>query len=135
MLYAVAHSLGHERREDAAKARRLGEASASRRRPGLEAASEVTIRRAVVDDERALFDLAVLSDERPLAGEILLVEVDGGIRAACSVGDGRQVSDPFRPSTAACDLLELRRKHILDARAGTPARARRFASLRLALRR
>lgn len=131
MLYAVAHSLGHERREDAAKAQRLDSAAASKRRPGLEAASEVTIRRAVLDDERALFDLAVLSDERPLAGEILVVEVDGGIRAACSVGDGRLVSDPFRPSTAACSLLELRRKHILDARAGltVPAR-RRFAFLR-----
>jgi hypothetical protein len=132
MLYAVAHSLEHAQREDAAKRRRL-DAVSPKRQPGLEAASEVTIRRAALDDERALFDLAVLSDERPLAGEILVVEVDGGIRAACSVGDGRIVSDPFRPSTAACDLLELRRKHLLDARAGLPVGTRRrFAFLRLA---
>lgn len=133
MLYGVAHSLGHERREDATKTRRVTGAAAPKSRLGIEAASEVTIRRAELDDERALFDLAVLSDERPLAGEILVVEVDGGIRAACSVGDGRVVSDPFLPSTAACSLLELRRNHILAARAGLslPAR-RRFAFLRFA---
>jgi hypothetical protein len=125
MLYAVAHALEHERREDSAKSPRLQGAAAPRRQPGLEAASEVTIRRAALDDERALFDLAVLSNERPLAGEILVVEVDGEVRAACSVGDGRTVSDPFRPSLAACSLLELRRAHILDARTGLPVGARR----------
>jgi hypothetical protein len=133
MLYAVARGVGHEQREDAAKAQRLRAMRTSRSQPGLEAASEVIIRRAAVDDDRALLDLAVLSDERPLAGEILVLEVDGGIRAACSVADGRCVSDPFRPTAAACDLLELRRKHILDARAGgSISRRRRFAFLRFA---
>jgi hypothetical protein len=121
MLYAVAHALGHEHREHAARAC----STSSEPHPGLEAATEVTIRRATIDDEPALFDLAVLSNARPLAGAILVVEVDGKVRAACSVGDGRTVCDPFRPSLAVCSLLELRRAHILDAQASLPVGARR----------
>ena len=62
---------------------------------------DVTIRRAGLADEAELTALAALDDAPPLAGETLLAEVDGGVWAALSLGDGRVVSDPFRPAAEA----------------------------------
>jgi len=73
---------------------------------------DVTIRRAGLADEAELTALAALDDAPPLAGETLLAEVDGGVWAALSLGDGRVVSDPFRPAAEARALLALRAAHL-----------------------
>jgi hypothetical protein len=57
--------------------------------------------------------LAALS-ERPLhEGDWLVADLDGVPVAAVSVDDGTTVYDPFKPTSQAVSLLELRRKQVL----------------------
>jgi hypothetical protein len=49
--------------------------------------------------------LAALDSARPLTGEVVLADVDGGVRAALSLESGRAVADPFYPSLALVPLL------------------------------
>lgn len=99
----------------------------------------VTIRRARPGDGPALARLAALDAARPLAGDLLLAEVEGEPWAALSLDDGRVVSDPFRPAAAARALLVLRADHLAAAAGGrgvlaaaVAARPRRLArALRL----
>lgn len=109
-------------------------------RAGLDA---VTIRRAHAADRLALVRLAELDSCEPLAGDLLLAEVEGEPWAALSLADGRIVSNPFRPAAAARALLQLRADHLAPAvgRGGRrwpalawPAAAARRAGLVRALR-
>lgn len=90
------------------------ETVASTRR--LIAGHEITIRPAAPADARALANLARLDYASPLAGDLLVAEVEGELWAACSLADGRTIGDPFRPAQAARSLLELRREQLAAAK-------------------
>ena len=100
--------------------RRLRAAGDGRPRPGVPPPAyrrpayqdDVTIRRARPADTKAVVRLAILSDARPIEGEILVVEVAGELWAACSLDDGRVIDDPFRPTLGVRSLLDLRREHL-----------------------
>jgi len=47
------------------------------------------------DDRRDLHRLALLDSSDPLDGDVLLGRIDGELRAALSLHDGRVVADPF----------------------------------------
>ena len=57
--------------------------------------SSLLISRAHTTDSRELNRLAALDSSDPLQGDILLARVDGELRAALSLSDGRVVADPF----------------------------------------
>jgi hypothetical protein len=75
----------------------------------LDGGRDVTIRRAGPADESGLRRLAALDEARPLAGEVLVAEVDGELWAALELAGGRMIADPFRPTVAVRELLALRR--------------------------
>jgi hypothetical protein len=80
----------------------------------------ITVRPAHADDATHLVRLAAL-DSAPLpAAPMLVAEVEGELRAALSLSDGRAIADPFRPSLALVDLLRL------HARVSRPAPAQRL---------
>src|SRR3954453_9333617 len=85
------------------------------RRPWLDGGEDVTIRRAGPADAAALARLAALDEARPLAGEVLVAEVDGTLWAAVELAGGRAIADPFRPTLAVRELLALRRGGFLVA--------------------
>lgn len=89
----------------------------------------VTIRRGRPGDGPALARLAALDDAAPLAGDLLLAEVEGEPWAALSLDDGRVVSDPFRPAAAARALLVLRADHLAAAAGGGGALAAAAAAV------
>lgn len=72
----------------------------------------IVVRRARERDAQALHDLARLNGARPLDGEILVAEVAGDLLAARALGDGRALGDPFRPTVALRELLELHARHL-----------------------
>jgi hypothetical protein len=95
-----------------------------RRRPWLDDGEDVTIRRGGPADETALARLAALDEARPLAGDVLVAEVDGELWAALELaGCGRTIADPFRPTLALRELLALRRGSF-EAGAGRRGRLR-----------
>src|SRR4051812_5449801 len=97
---------------DAAHRHLVREARATGVRRGRPMA-EITIRLARADDASALWALAVLDSARPLDGAVLTARVDGDLIAACSLADGRTISDPFRRTEMVRRLLELRREQLL----------------------
>lgn len=90
-----------------------------------EAGREITIRVALPADTQALANLAILDSEPPLLGELLLAEVEGELWAACSLGDGRTIADPFRPTHAVRSLLQLRSEQLAATQRGEQLRSRR----------
>jgi hypothetical protein len=72
----------------------------------------LTIRRALPADETALARLAVLDSSQDLRGEVIVAEVAGEVWAARSLADGRVLRDPFRPTSEAAALLELRATYL-----------------------
>ncbi|HEX8067559.1 MAG TPA: hypothetical protein VF520_13655 [Thermoleophilaceae bacterium] len=95
--------------------RRVGELAAS---AGLFAPAAtadpapVAIRLAGSDDRSELERLAALDSARVPAGETLVAEVGGRIRAALSLSGGGVVADPFRPTGSLAALLELRARQL-----------------------
>jgi hypothetical protein len=89
------------------------------------------IRRATPADVLALYRLAELDSQPQLRGEALLVEVDGELRAALSLTDGRAIADPFEHTAELVELLRLRAKQTQTAERRRllprPALARRTA--------
>jgi hypothetical protein len=80
-------------------------------------ATDITIRLARPQDERAVADLSVLdSAERP-RGDVLVAEVDGSLWAAVSLEDRQAVADPFRPSGDLVPLLRERADQLAAPRA------------------
>ncbi len=82
--------------------------------------SAVVIRRATPDDREALARLAALDSARPLHGTVLVAESDRVIRAAYAVETRRAIADPFAPTAALVDLLEIRAARLRE----TPGRRR-----------
>lgn len=83
-------------------------------------ANAYVIRIATVDDEGALGQLAQLDSQRPLGGNVLIGEIDGGAAAAISLSDNRVVADPFQRTEPLTQLLRLRAAS-LHAIAKTPS--------------
>jgi len=77
----------------------------------------VTIRTATDADAAPLRRLAILSCDPPLDGDVLIAEIDGEPMAACSLDDGRTISNAFRQTRELRPLLELRRKQLAERRA------------------
>jgi hypothetical protein len=78
----------------------------------------VTIRPAFPDDGLALFRLAAIDSSELPPQPALVAEVDGELRAALSLRDGRVIADPFHRTQALVDLLRARAAHLTaeDAR-------------------
>ena len=80
----------------------------------------VTIRRAEAADALAIRRVAEL-DSRPVpAGELLVAEVDGELRAAVALDGDAAIADPFFPTADAVALLRTRAR-ALDSRDGRRA--------------
>lgn len=86
--------------------------------------AQITIRPAYGDDYDALARLAALdSAEGVPARPLLIAEVDGILRAALSLRDGSEISDPFFPSAR---LVALLRTHAAGEAAKAPRPRLRF---------
>jgi len=72
------------------------------------AANTYIIRRANVDDEHALHELAELDSQRPLNGPALIGEIGGRPAAAVSLQDGRVIADPFEFTIHLRQVLRIR---------------------------
>jgi hypothetical protein len=93
---------------DVARYRRAREAVV---RPPQPVRTAIQLRLSACREE--LERLAALS-ERPLhGGDWIVADVDGVAVAAVAVDDGTTVYDPFRPTSQAVSLLQLRRKQVL----------------------
>ena len=79
--------------------------------------STLALRAARADEDPVLRRLAELDDSRPLQGDVLLALVDGEAVAAVSLGDGRVVANPFRPTADTVNLLSLRASQLGRRRA------------------
>jgi hypothetical protein len=77
------------------------------------AANTYTIRRATGDDAEALRRLAALDSQRPIAGPVLIGEIDGAPAAALSLATGRAIADPFRPTAYLLATLRTRAAGVL----------------------
>jgi|tagenome__1003787_1003787.scaffolds.fasta_scaffold20569277_2 hypothetical protein len=94
-------------------------------------ANAYVIRRATDDDGYALSRLAQLDGQRPLAGQILIGEIDGRAAAAISLIDSRVVADPFEATAQLSALLRMR-TNAIHAYARTPSlRERMLAGVRV----
>lgn len=69
---------------------------------------DITIRRAVAADARAIERVAALDSATAPEGKLVVAEVDGCLVAAVPLDGGRPVADPFRPTAEILRLLELR---------------------------
>jgi hypothetical protein len=74
----------------------------------MTSADDIIIRRAQDSDSEALRRLAALDSARVPAGDVLVAEVDGELRAALGVRDREVVADPFHPSAGLVELLAAR---------------------------
>jgi hypothetical protein len=74
----------------------------------IDMTAAVTIRPAVESDRPALDRLAALDSARPLAGDVLVAEIEGEHLAAIEVSSARAIADPFRPTADLVALLSQR---------------------------
>jgi hypothetical protein len=73
----------------------------------------VTIRRAVADDDASLVRLAQLDSKRlPSGWSFLMAEVDGEPWAAVELESGEVLADPFHPTADLAEMLLLRAARI-----------------------
>ena len=70
--------------------------------------SDLVIRLAIASDASRLGRLAQLDSARIPAGEVLIVEVDGQLRAAVSLHAGEAIADPFHRTAGLVALLRIR---------------------------
>jgi hypothetical protein len=93
---------------DAVRYRRAREASTHPPQP-VRAAIQLRLSACREELER----LAALSERPAHDGDWLVADLDGVPVAAVSVEDGTTLYDPFRPTSQAVSLLQLRRKQVL----------------------
>ena len=114
MLPQLTHQFAQEwiadRQSEAARHRLAREAS---RRPVQPVRAAIQLRLSACRDE--LERLAALSERRVRDGDWIVADVNGVPVAAVSVEDGTTVYDPFRATSQAVSLLQLRRKQVLAA--------------------
>ena len=82
----------------------------------------ITVRRSTSGDVSALARLAALDSASPPRGPALIAEADTRMLAALPIGAGRPIADPFEPTAALVQLLELRRSQMAAADRETPTR-------------
>jgi hypothetical protein len=75
-------------------------------------AVSLVIRIADPSDEPALQSLAELDSVLPFTGAALIAELDERVVAAISLANGREVADPFVPTSEILELLRLRAKQL-----------------------
>ena len=93
--------------------------------------NDITIRNSGNTDRRALEMLAGL-DSAPLRRGAHLVAEAGGVPvAALPIAGGRAMADPFRHTSTAVALLELRRAQLASSERRSPRRRRRLAAFLL----
>jgi len=95
-------------------------------------AAAVVLRQARPEDGDALRRLALLDDSAPLAGEVIVAEQHGALRAALSIHSDRAIADPFQHTGDLVELLrrraELLREHTGGhEHHGSPGLLRRLA--------
>jgi hypothetical protein len=95
-----------------------------------------TIRLANDQDAIGLRRLAELDSQRPLAGRVLLGEIDGTPAAAISLADGQVIADPFRNTVVLVSYLRVRARALQtdDAAPPLPDRIRAAVSARYGTR-
>jgi len=71
--------------------------------------SRITIRRSNDADQRQLRELAELDSARPIAGPVLIAELDARPVAAISLDGRREIADPFVPTRKLVGLLRAAR--------------------------
>src|SRR3954452_12393932 len=82
----------------------------------------LVIRLATQADQVPLTRLAQVDSAPPLEGRVVLVEADGGIRAALALADGRAIADPFIRTAEMLAVLETRAAQLSAANTSAPAR-------------
>jgi hypothetical protein len=93
---------------------------------------DYTIRRARGEDGLALGRLAQLDSGLYDGGPALLAESGGELLAAVSLGGGRSLADPFRPTAEVLAVLQLRAAQLAGVSGATESS--RLAGLRRLLR-
>jgi hypothetical protein len=88
----------------------------------------ITIRHSGRDDADDILRLAQLDSTRAPSGEVLLAEAGGELVAAVPLAGGRPIADPFRPTAAIVELLQLA---VRDAKKRPASRTARYLPLRL----
>jgi len=71
--------------------------------------SPITIRKSSDADQRQLRELAELDSAAPIAGPVLIAEVDARPVAAISLDGRREIADPFVPTREVVELLRAAR--------------------------
>jgi hypothetical protein len=89
--------------------------------------SDVTLRFAFPDDQPALWRLAALDSAEIPVDPVLIAEVDGDVRAALSLSDGRVIANPFHRTMELVALLHARAAQLTgtDEQGGWRRRVRR----------
>jgi hypothetical protein len=76
----------------------------------------ILIRLATDADGPAIARLAALDSSPVPAGELLVAEVDGQLRAALRISDRAFIADPFRHTAGLVALLDERAEHLAGPR-------------------
>src|SRR5438034_4398797 len=84
----------------------------------------ITIRRSRPSDHDALVRLAQLDSQPLAAGELLVAEVCGELRAARPLAGGPTIADPFQPTASLVSLLTVRVEQLRRSEAARPRRLR-----------
>jgi hypothetical protein len=71
--------------------------------------SPITIRQSSDADQRQLRELAELDSAPPIAGPVLIAELDARPVAAISLDGSREIADPFVPTLELVELLRAAR--------------------------
>lgn len=90
------------------------------------AMSPVVIRISKTADQAALQYLAELESVLPFTGAALVAEIDDRVVAGISLATGREVADPFVPTSEILELLRIRMRQLKPRLAPRG----RFATLR-----
>jgi hypothetical protein len=90
----------------------------------MTSADDIIIRTAHESDGEALRRLAALDSSSVPAGDVLVAEVDGELRAALGVRGRQVVADPFHPTAGLVELLAARAASVRAARLTRADRAR-----------
>jgi hypothetical protein len=78
----------------------------------MRGAIDMMIRRTTPDDAIALMRLASLDSQPPFGHDALVAVVDGEIRAAVSLADGRAIANPFEHTAELVELLRMRAEQL-----------------------
>jgi hypothetical protein len=93
------------------------------------AANTYLIRLATAEDAASLVRLARRESRSPLAGRVLIGQIDGAPAAAMSLADGRVVADPLRATGHLVACLRVRARALAAYEATPLLRMRMLAGL------